>query len=325
MLPANILFVFALDILFGDPEWFPHPVRFIGKVISFLDRLLRRPSLGRAYNLPAGAVTVVIVTAAAYIVTDFAIFLSSRHLGRVAGWGVTLLLGWTCISARSLGIAAYSVMVPLMRADLSSARERLSMIVGRDTADLGETEIARGAVETVAENTSDGVVAPLFYLAIGGPALAMAYKAVNTMDSMIGYRNDRYLWFGKTAARLDDVLNFIPARLTGLLTVLAAWLLSWVVRGYDGHRSWTVLVRDGRNHTSPNSGYPEAAAAGALGVRLGGDNSYFGKKSFKPYIGEPIEPLDAGKVRDAVRLMYATSACAAILCAALSGAIRWVS
>jgi adenosylcobinamide-phosphate synthase len=175
------------------------------------------------------------------------------------------------------------------------------MIVGRDTGELGESEIWRGAVETVAENTSDGVVAPLFFLMLGGPLLALAYKAVNTLDSMVGYKNERYLRFGWAAARLDDLLNLVPARLTGILMVLAAPFAGLSSRG-----AWRIMRRDGRNHSSPNSGIPEAAAAGALGVRLGGANRYFGRTVEKPNIGDPDCPLDERSWRGAVRLMYAS-------------------
>jgi len=321
MLPANVLFAYVLDLIFGDPEWFPHPVRLIGKAVSLFDAALRRPVWGRAYNVIAGAVVVVVIVLLSYIITGGAIVFATRHFGRVAGWGATLLVGWSCISARSLGDAAEAVLRPLVNGDTETARTMLARIVGRDTAVLDEADIARG---TVAENSSDGIVAPLFYLAVGGPPLAIVYKAINTMDSMLGYRNEKYLWFGKAAARLDDLANLIPARLTGLFVVAASWLLSLMGRWYDPRGSWNVFLRDGKNHTSPNSGYPEAAAAGALGVRLGGENSYFGVKSLKPYIGDTVEPLDAGKVRDAVRLMYATSLVAAVFCAGIAWVVRGV-
>ena len=184
--------------------------------------------------------------------------------------------------------------------DILLARKQLSYIVGRDTDQLEEPEIWRGAVETVAENTADGVIAPLLFLILGGPVLGLAYKAVNTLDSMVGYKNDRYLHFGRASARFDDLLNWLPARLTGTLMVLASAFV-----GLSMKRSWRTLRRDGRNHSSPNSGIPEAAAAGALGVQLGGMNFYFGKPVEKPTIGEPLNPLGIKAWQGAVRLMYA--------------------
>ena len=183
--------------------------------------------------------------------------------------------------------------------DLAAARRYLSNIVGRDTAELDEPEIWRATVETVAENTSDGVIAPIFYLILGGPLLAIAYKAINTLDSMVGYRNERYLEFGRASARFDDLVNFIPARITGLLMVAAAPLL-----GLSAKNSWRIMRSDGRNHSSPNSGIPEAAVAGALGIRLGGTNLYAGKPVAKPTIGDAIQQISQASWRGAVRLMY---------------------
>jgi len=212
-----------------------------------------------------------------------------------------------------------SVKRPLKDGDIHAARGALSMVVGRDTAGLDSKDVARGAVETVAENTSDGVVAPLFYMALGGVPLAMAYKAINTMDSMVGYRTEKYRDFGWAAARLDDLANFIPARLAALFMVASSALLQAAYPDrFSAKRSWTVFLRDGKKHTSPNSGRPEAAAAGSLGVRLGGENSYFGKTSVKPYIGEPLRELGPDAITDCVRLMYATSALAVATFAAFS-------
>ena len=218
---------------------------------------------------------------------------------RAAGFAVAVFLAWTCLAARSLHGESRLVAEALARGDIGEARRYLSYIVGRDTADLDEPEIWRATVETVAENTSDGVIAPLFYLMLGGPVLALAYKAVNTLDSMVGYKNDRYLLFGWASARCDDLANWLPARLTGLLMVLAAPFTGLSLTG-----AWWIMVRDGRNHASPNSGIPEAAAAGALGVQLGGTNRYFGKPVAKPTIGDALKPLSREAYRGAVRLMY---------------------
>ncbi len=207
----------------------------------------------------------------------------------------------------------------LGRGDLPGARQALAAIVGRDTADLDEGEVWRATIETVAENASDGVIAPLFYLFLGGPALALAYKAVNTLDSMVGYKNERYLLFGWASARCDDLANWLPARITGLLMVAAAPLT-----GLSCRQAWRIMCRDGKNHSSPNSGIPEAAAAGALGVRLGGTNWYFGRPVEKPTIGEPLKPLSASAYHGVVRLMYVAEAlfvAAGTVCSAAAAAL----
>ncbi|MHB1127166.1 MAG: adenosylcobinamide-phosphate synthase CbiB, partial [Bacillota bacterium] len=230
----------------------------------------------------------------------------------IIGGLVNIWLMSTTLATRSLAGAARAVGQPLIRGDLFTAREKLAMIVGRDTAELSEGEIVRGTVETVAENTSDGVVAPLFYLFLGGAPLAMAYKAINTLDSMVGYRNERYLNFGWAGARLDDMANYLPARLTAVLLSLAA-----VIGPGKPARGLQTLLRDGRRHPSPNSGYPEAAVAGVLGVRLGGYNSYHGRSSFREYIGEDLTPLRAVHIGQAVKLMY--------IAAVLAAAVGWLA
>jgi adenosylcobinamide-phosphate synthase len=218
-----------------------------------------------------------------------------------AGHAFSVVLAWSCLAARSLHRESKLVADALISGDLAEARRYLSYIVGRDTENLDEEEIWRAVVETVAENTSDGVIAPLFYLMIGGPVLGLAYKAVNTLDSMVGYKNERYLLFGRASARFDDFVNYIPARLTGLLVVLAAPFL-----GLPAKQSWRIMARDGRNHSSPNSGIPEASVAGALGVRLGGTNLYGGVPVEKPTIGDPFTPLSFDTWKQAVRFMYGT-------------------
>lgn len=249
------------------------------------------------------------IPSVALVVTASIILLAYRYGGGVGGAIVTIYLAYTTISVKGLADAAKEVLARLDQGDLEGARKALSMVVGRDTAGLDPEGIVRGAVETVSENASDGVVAPLFYLALGGPALAMAYKAVNTMDSMVGYKDERYTDFGRGAAKLDDILNYIPARLTGVLIALAAFLLGLVGQGgrFSWKGSWRIFLRDRANHESPNSGQPEAAMAGALSVWLGGESSYKGIIKVKPYIGEPTEPLSPTKISDAVRLLYVTS------------------
>ena len=324
MPPLNLLLAFLLDLLLGDPRGLPHPVKIIGNFAARLERILNRPGAGKIYLLTAGFVLSAVVVVLTFAVTFFLVGAVYKHLGRLGGGAVEVVLAYTTLSAKSLAGAAKEVLNPLLAGDLPEARRKLSMVVGRDTENLDGTQVVRGTVETVAENTSDGVIAPLFYLALGGAPLAMAYKAVNTLDSMFGYKNERFLYFGRAAARLDDIANFIPARLSALLTVIASFLLNLFGGGYSWRSSLKVLVKDRLNHTSPNSGYPEAAAAGALGVRLGGENSYFGVASVKPFIGEPSRPLAPERINESVRLMYLTAALGVIIFAALRFAVSAV-
>lgn len=297
--PEMLLGAVLLDLIMGDPRWLPHPVVAIGRLIHSLENILRSLFANERLAGSLLLVTVVCVSSGfAYLLLKL---LAAIHplAGELGG----MLIGYTCLAARSLYSESAKVAAALHRGDLPVARAALAMIVGRDTEGLQEAEIWRGAVETVAENSSDGVIAPLLYLMIGGPVLAIAYKAVNTLDSTVGYKNDRYLLFGWASARFDDLCNWLPARLTGILIVLAAMGSS-----LSGVNAWRIMLRDGRNHSSPNSGYPEAAVAGALGVRLGGVNSYFGRQSVKPFIGEPLNPLDGAAWKGSVRLMYSAEA-----------------
>ncbi|MBJ6801543.1 adenosylcobinamide-phosphate synthase CbiB [Geomonas propionica] len=296
---AVVLGAVLLDLVLGDPRALPHPVVGIGELISSLESPLRRLIPNARV---AGVMLLVITVGVSYALAASLIYAASL-LAPAAGFAVALYLAWVSLAARSLHLESAKVVRALQDGDLPAARVALSYIVGRETAELDEPEIIRGAVETVAENTGDGVIAPLFYLVLGGPALAIAYKAVNTLDSMVGYKNERYLDFGWASARFDDVANYLPARLTGVLMVLAAPLC-----GLSGGGAWRILRRDGRNHSSPNSGFPEAAAAGALGVRLGGANRYFGKIVEKPTIGDSLLPLSQATYASVVRLMYGSEA-----------------
>jgi adenosylcobinamide-phosphate synthase len=261
------------------------------------------------------------------------LILSVSSFSLYVGFAVSALMAYTTLVARALADSAQAVLAPLDNGDILGARKELSMIVGRDTENLDEKEIIRAVVETVAENASDGVVAPLFYMALGGPALAMAYKAVNTLDSMAGYKSARYINFGWAAARMDDAANFIPARITAVLICLVSGLLRRLKpaatplpqpsppRGEGDsavQNPWRVMFRDGRNHPSPNSGYPEAAMAGALGVRLGGQSTYGGRPGPKPFIGNGHPVLDKKDVEKSVRLMYCASLFAALGVAAVN-------
>ena len=297
--PYILISAVILDLLIGDPCWFPHPVVFIGKLITVLEKALR----GAVRNERLGGVLLLIMTVGISCGVAVTFLKGAYAVSPYFGFAVALLLSWSCIAACSLHRESRLVADALGQGDLAAARRYLSNIVGRDTAELDEQEIWRAIVETVAENTSDGVIAPLFYLILGGPVLALAYKAVNTLDSMVGYRNKRYLEFGRASALFDDLANFLPARITGLLMVAAAPLL-----GLSAREAWKIMRRDGRNHSSPNSGIPEAAVAGALDVRLGGTNFYSGIPVVKATIGDQSKPLSSLAWCGAVRLMYGAEA-----------------
>ena len=277
----------VLDWLLGDPHWMPHPVRWMGRAITWLEGVLRRVFPGTpAGERLAGALLALLIPAA-FGGGSWLLLEGLRGLSPCLAWLVEVWFTYQLLAARALQKESMAVCPPLAAGDLAGAREAVSRIVGRDTQRLDEAGVVKAAVETVAENTSDGVTAPLLFLALGGLPLGMVYKAVNTMDSMVGYRNERYCWFGTAAARLDDVFNWIPARLSG-------------------QRALRVFVRDRKKHSSPNSAHTEAACAGALGVRLAGDAWYFGKKVSKPTIGDDLRPVERADVARACRLMYAT-------------------
>lgn len=313
---------FVLDLLFGDPHWLPHPIRLIGRLISFLEKKL----YDETKNLRArGSVLVVLVLLITGVVSGGILYFVYR-IQPVAGCAVESIMTYQILAVRSLKVESMKVYDALQTGTIEDARRAVSMIVGRDTACLDEAGVTKAAVETVAENTSDGVIAPMIALAVGGPFLGFLYKAVNTMDSMIGYKNDRYLLFGRTAAKLDDVVNYLPARISAYLMIAAAYLAG---RDFDGTRAFSVYRRDRRKHASPNSAHTEAVCAGALGVRLAGDASYFGKIVKKPYIGDDVRPVESSDIRRANRLLYVTAfLCEAILlvllivvCAVVAG--RW--
>ena len=298
---------FVLDLLFGDPHWLPHPIRLIGWLISFLEKKL----YDETKNLRArGSVLVVLVLLITGVVSGGILYFVYM-MQPVAGCVVESIMTYQILAVRSLKVESMKVYDALRTGTIEDARRAVSMIVGRDTACLDEAGVTKAAVETVAENTSDGVIAPMIALAVGGPFLGFLYKAVNTMDSMIGYKNDRYLLFGRTAAKLDDVVNYLPARISAYLMIAAAYLAG---RDFDGTRAFFIYRRDRRKHASPNSAHTEAVCAGALGVRLAGDASYFGKIVKKPYIGDDVRPVEISDIRRANRLLYVTAfLCEAIL------------
>ena len=294
----------VLDTLLGDPPTWPHPVRLIGKQIELEENLIRTvvPEATPAEEKVFGAAMVVDVITIP-VVTTLGILGLANRINPALRIGLEGFLCYQLLAARSLFDESMKVHDALENGTIDDARKAVSMIVGRDTACLDEAGVARAAVETVAENASDGVVAPLLYMAIGGAPAAVAYKAINTMDSMVGYKNDRYRNFGWAAAKVDDIANFVPARISGALMCAAAGLA-----GFDAKRAWNVFLRDRMNHSSPNSAHTEAACAGALGLQLGGGNYYFGEYVDKPTIGDEVLPIDADDIKRANRLMYATAA-----------------
>jgi len=291
----QILLAILLDLLLGDPRWLPHPVQGIGWLAQRseapLRRLIANPKL-------AGIIAVLLVVGSTVLV-GFGLLKVAALLHPLAGDVVAILLLYSCLATRSLHDHALAVYRPLMNGDLAAARQRVSWLVGRDTDQLDEGEITRAAVESVAENTVDGCTAPLLFACLAGPLGALAYKAISTLDSTFGYKNERYLQFGWGSARLDDLANLLPARLTALLVVPAALLLR-----LDAATAWRIFKRDRHNHPSPNGGQIESAVAGALRIRLGGVNSYFGQASSRPFMGDPLQPLTGRHILQAVRLMW---------------------
>jgi len=277
-LPVQIGIAFLLDIMIGDPRWFPHPVRMIGVCIEYCEKVLRRLIPSKQVG---GIFLTFIIVIGTYLVT-YQLLIFFYEIRWSLGILVSIIIIFFSLSTRDLLRETGNVLKALKSGNLKTARKNLSRIVGRDTQNLSEEQIATGCIETSAENIVDGIIAPLFYAFIGGPALAMAYKSINTLDSMVGYKNDKYIDFGRASAKLDDVANYIPARIAAIVLPIASYLC-----GANYSNSVKILKRDGRKHPSPNSGIPEAAIAGALGIRLGGPSVYNDVRSDKPFIGDP--------------------------------------
>ena len=290
---------FLIDALIGDPRSKFHPVVLIGNSISTLEKFLRRDFDSPTLKVFKGGVLVIVVVYSSLLIGFGIEFLTEKIPSLAAQIFIQALVLSFMISPRTLGDAAREIYFLLERENLVLARERVGWIVGRDTQNLNEAEIARATIETVAENTVDGIISPLFYFAVGGLPLAIVYRAINTMDSMLGYKNEKYFYFGRVAARLDDVANFIPARLTGILFICAAMILK-----LDYKNAFKMMKRDASKHPSPNGGWAEATVAGALNIRLGGMNYYFGEPHFRAYMGEPHENLEAVHILGAIRMMY---------------------
>lgn len=294
-----------LDLLFGDPVWLYHPVRLIGNWISWGERQLRKVC---GTHLTAAGGVLWVLTAGMAFVIPFGLLALAGRIHPVLRFLLETFWCFQILAAKCLASESRKVYDRLKARDLPGARKAVSMIVGRDTEKLTEEGVTKAAVETVAENTSDGVTAPLIYLLIGGAPLGFLYKAVNTMDSMLGYKNDRYLYFGRIPAKMDDVFNYIPARVTALLMTISAFLT-----GLDGKNAWKIYRRDRKKHASPNAAQTESVCAGALGVRLAGDAVYFGKLYKKEFIGDALRSIEPEDIIRTGRLMYAAELLTLIL------------
>jgi adenosylcobinamide-phosphate synthase len=297
-LTIQIAIAFVLDILVGDPRWLPHPIRMIGKCIEYLEILLRKVFRSER---TAGIFLTVVIVMGSYLVT-FKIISFFYGFGTVWGIAGSIIIIFYSLSVRDLLKETKGVLNALKSGDLPEARSNLSRIVGRDTHNLSEKQVLTGCIETSAESSVDGIIAPLFYAFIGGPALAMAYKAINTLDSMVGYKNEKYNNFGWASAKLDDVANFIPARIAAIILPISSFIC-----GADFSNSIKIVKRDGQKHPSPNSGIPEAAIAGALKISLGGPSVYNGIPSDKPFIGDPINNIVIDDISNTTRIVMVSA------------------
>ncbi|MCR4696524.1 MAG: adenosylcobinamide-phosphate synthase CbiB [Lachnospiraceae bacterium] len=310
---------FFLDLIVGDPHWLYHPVRIIGALISLLEKIFlgdkKKETDTKDINkkIVAGLLTVIIVLTLTLIICSLLV-VGAYFINIYLGLFIEVIMTYFILATKSLKVESMKVYKALEKSTLEDARKAVSMIVGRDTENLSEEGVVKAAVETVAENTSDGVIAPMIFTCIGGPILGFIYKAVNTMDSMIGYKNDRFLYFGRVAAKFDDIVNFIPARISALLMILASLLGG---KNYSFRNAIKIFKRDRFNHASPNSAQTESVCAGALSVRLAGDASYFGKVVKKPYIGDDIRSIERDDIKRICRLMYITAFICMIICTSL--------
>lgn len=293
-----IISAFILDLIIGDPRWFPNPVKFIGKMIIDFENPLRR-MIKNQYM--AGVIFLILIISIISGITWLCIYLVAQ-INQYLEYILATIILYTVLSIKDLKDQTFEVFNALKKNDLKLARKKLSIIVGRDTHKLNKKEIIRATVETIAESTVDGIIAPLFYAVCGGPILAMIYKSINTLDSMVGYKNKRYKEFGWVSAKLDDIMNFIPARISAIIIPIASWIY-----GKKSIKSFYTILRDGRNHPSPNSGIPEAGFAGALGVQLGGNSYYKGILLKKPLIGEKKVDLKLNHIKSSIALSYITS------------------
>ena len=298
-LVIKIWIAYILDLIFGDPQNIIHPVQIIGKMISLGEKILLKEKSGSRYKFFAGIILNIFVVSITYGLTCL-IYKSSKISGVFTL--IEIYLMYTVFSVNSLAREGNRVYNILKEGNIEKARKDLSYLVSRDTETMDEKMIIRSTMETISENTVDGIVAPMFYMFLGGLPLAMTYKAINTLDSMVGYKNERYMDFGKFSAKIDDIANFIPARITGVLIVAASMILR-----YNYKNSLKMFIRDRKNHSSPNSAHAEASVAGALGVQFGGRVSYFGKEADKPTIGDKIKDFELEDIKKNIKIMYITS------------------
>ena len=299
---------FILDLIFGDPHWLPHPICLIGYMIGFLERNLRKLLAPNPTALLAGGALMVIIVLVVSFAVPYYILQLAEAVSPWLRFGLETIMFYQIFATKCLRDESMKVFTALDNNDLADARVKLSWIVGRDTKNLSAEEVTKGAVETVAENTADGIIAPMLYMFLGGAPLAFLYKGINTMDSMVGYKNDKYLYFGRCAAKLDDLANLIPARIAGLVMIIAAFLV-----GLNGPGAWKIFWRDRYHHLSPNSAMTESVTAGALNIQLGGDHYYFGKLVHKETIGDDIRPVCPQDIMQANRLLYMTAVVSLIL------------
>lgn len=306
---------FILDLILGDPHFLPHPIRLIGSLISHLDKKLNSNEDERNDNkeFKRGILTVIIVLLCTIAVSAL-ILISAYYINRYLGIVIETIMTYQILATKSLKDESMKVYYCLRDKTLNDARKAVAMIVGRDTENLDEEGVTKAAIETVAENTSDGVIAPMIYTAIGGPILGFTYKAINTMDSMIGYKNDKYLYYGRAAAKLDDFVNFLPSRISAYLMIVASFICG---KDFSGNNSYKIYKRDNRKHSSPNSAQTEAACAGALGIKLAGPSYYFGKIVDKPFIGDDLRPVEYEDIKRVNHLMYMTAFIGQVICLAL--------
>ena len=308
------LLTFAIDCIIGDPYTKYHPVALMGKLIDFLDKLLRKDLSSEPTKLVCGFILVMIMLSICYAIPYYLIIaMNFFHIPIWLNIFIQAIILSFMISPKSLAKAGKEIYDELIQNKITAAREKVNYIVSRDVNRMNEADITRATVETVAENTVDGIISPLFFFFIGGLPLAVLYRAANTMDAMLGYKNDKYLYFGRTAARVDDVLNFIPARITGILLIIVAFY-----NHLNYKNAFKMMMRDAKKHPSPNGGYTEATVAGALNIRLGGINYYFGRQSFRAYMGDNIQDLKPKHIIQTIKLMYGVSILFLVLCCTIS-------
>lgn len=321
VLPSMIALAigFALDLIFGDPHWMPHPVCLIGNMIAKGEKLIRRALPKTEKGELAGGLLLVIIVVSVSAAVPFAILWTAGKIHILLRIGIEAFMCYQILSVKSLKTESMKVYRELVREDLAGARRMVAMIVGRDVQNLSLEQVTKAAIETVAENTSDGTVAPLLFMAVGGAPFGFFYKAINTMDSMIGYKNDQYLYFGRFAAKLDDIVNYIPARISAYLMILASRILK-----LDYRNAWRIFKRDRYNHASPNSAQTESVCAGAMDIQLAGDACYFGKLYPKKTIGDSLRPISYEDICTANRLLYGTAYLTLALCIIGMGVAEWI-